>query len=41
MDNLERLATVMNSPSLFTYKIPFGNLVANNVTNIQKAFSVL
>lgn len=41
MDNLEKLSAVMNSPSIYQYKIPFANLVANNATDIKKAFSVL
>jgi len=41
MDNLEKLSAVMNSPSIYQYKIPFANLVANNATNIYKAFADL
>ena len=41
MDNLEKLSAVMNSPSIYSYKIPFANLIANNATSIYKAFADL
>lgn len=41
MDNLEKLSAVMNSPSIYQYKIPFANLIANNATSIYKAFTDL
>lgn len=31
----------MNSPSIYSYKIPFANLVANNATNLLQIFTDL
>ena len=31
----------MNSPSIYQYKIPFANLVANNATNLLQVFKDL
>ena len=41
LDKLEKLSAVMNSPSIYSYKIPFANLIANNATSIYKAFADL
>ena len=41
LDKLEELSAVMNSPSIYQYKIPFANLVANNATNLLQVFKDL
>ena len=41
LDKLEKLSAVMNSPSIYQYKIPFANLVANNATNLLQVFKDL
>lgn len=41
LDKLEKLSAVMNSPSIYSYKIPFANLVANNATNLLQIFTDL